>query len=130
MLKHWRELFGTVQSAVGGTAEQDNHRLQLATAVLLIEIMQSDSGASEIEVTTVERLLRERFDLTADELAALMSLARTRQETAHDLHAFTSQLHAALDESELFVNPAAPPLRGPGLEALARQYVEVQGIIS
>jgi len=39
-------------------------------------------------------------------------------------------LNAALDDSELFVNPAAPPLRGPGLEALARQYVEVQGIIS
>jgi uncharacterized tellurite resistance protein B-like protein len=72
MLKHWRELFGAVQSAVGGTAEQENHRLQLATAVLLIEIMQSDSGASEVEVSTVERLLRERFDLTADELAPLM----------------------------------------------------------
>lgn len=100
MLKHWRELFGAVQSAVGGTAEQENHRLQLATAVLLIEIMQSDSGASEVEVSTVERLLRERFDLTADELAPLMLLARSRQEAAHDLHAFTSQLHAAFDAAE------------------------------
>lgn len=100
MLKHWRELFGAVQSAVGGTAEEENHRLQLATAVLLIEVMQSDSGASEIEVATVERLLRERFNLTTDELAQLMSLARSRQEAAHDLHAFTSQLHAALDAAE------------------------------
>ncbi len=100
MLKHWRELFGTVQSAVSGSAAQENHRLQLATAVLLIEIMQSDSGASEIEVATVERLLRERFDLTAEELAPLMSLARSRQEAAHDLHAFTSQLHAAFDAAE------------------------------
>jgi uncharacterized tellurite resistance protein B-like protein len=100
MLKHWRELFGTVQSAVSGSAETENHRLQLATAVLLIEIMQSDAGASEVEVTTVERLLRERFELTAEELASLMSLARARQEAAHDLHAFTSQLHAAFDASE------------------------------
>lgn len=100
MLKHWRELFGTVQSAVSGSAAQENQRLQLATAVLLIEIMQSDSGASEIEVATVERLLRERFDLAADELAPLMSLARSRQEAAHDLHAFTSQLHAAFDAAE------------------------------
>ncbi len=100
MLKHWRELFGTVQSAVSGSAAQENHRLRLATAVLLIEIMQSDSGASEIEVATVERLLRERFDLAADELAPLMSLARSRQEAAHDLHAFTSQLHAAFDATE------------------------------
>ena len=100
MLKHWRELFGAVQSAVGGTAEEENHRLQLATAVLLIEVMQSDSGASEIEVATVEHLLRERFNLTTDELAQLMSLARSRQEAAHDLHAFTSQLHAAFDAEE------------------------------
>lgn len=100
MLKHWRELFGAVQSAVGGTAEQESHRLQLATAVLLIEVMQSDSGASEIEVATVERLLKERFNLTTDELAQLMSLARSRQDAAHDLHAFTSQLHAAFDAAE------------------------------
>ena len=100
MLKHWRELFGAVQPAVGGTAEQESHRLQLATAVLLIEVMQSDSGASEIEVATVERLLKERFNLTTDELAQLMALARSRQEAAHDLHAFTSQLHAAFDAAE------------------------------
>ena len=100
MLKHWRELFGAVQSAVGGTAEQESHRLQLATAVLLIEVMQSDSDASEIEVAAVELLLRERFNLTTDELAQLMSLARSRQEAAHDLHAFTSQLHAAFDAAE------------------------------
>ena len=100
MLKHWRELFGAVQSAVGGTAEQESHRLQLATAVLLIEVMQSDSGASEIEVATVERLLKERFNLTTDELAQLMALAGSRQEAAHDLHAFTSQLHAAFDAAE------------------------------
>jgi len=100
MLKHWRELFGAVQSAVGGTAEQESHRLQLATAVLLIEVMQSDSDASEIEVAAVELLLRERFNLTTDELAQLMSLACSRQEAAHDLHAFTSQLHAAFDAAE------------------------------
>lgn len=100
MLKHWRELFGTLQSAVGGSAAEQEHALQLATAVLLIEIMQSDSGASEIEIATVERLLRERFELAADELSQLMSLARSRQEAAHDLHAFTSQLHAAFDAAE------------------------------
>ena len=44
--------------------------------------------------------MRERFNLTTDELAQLMSLARSRQEAAHDLHAFTSQLHAAFDAAE------------------------------
>jgi len=100
MLKHWRELFGTVQAAVSGSASESEHRLQLATAVLLIEVMQSDSGASEVENAAVERLLKERFELGEDELEQLMVLARARQETAHDLHAFTSQLHAAFDAAE------------------------------
>jgi DNA gyrase subunit B len=38
-------------------------------------------------------------------------------------------LNAALEESELHLNSSAPPLRGAGLETLARHYVEVQGII-
>lgn len=100
MLKHWRELFGNVQAAVSSSASESQHLLQLATAVLLIEIMQSDSGASDVENALVERLLRERFDLSEDELEQLMLLAHSRQEAAHDLHAFTSQLHAAFDASD------------------------------
>jgi DNA gyrase subunit B len=38
-------------------------------------------------------------------------------------------LNNALDEAALFVTEGAPPLQGPGLEGLARQYMEVQAII-
>jgi DNA gyrase subunit B len=38
-------------------------------------------------------------------------------------------LNAALENSELHVNAAAPALKGPGLETLARNYMEVQAII-
>ncbi len=38
-------------------------------------------------------------------------------------------LNSALDDSALHVNTAAPPLRGSGLEMLARKYMEVQAII-
>jgi DNA gyrase subunit B len=38
-------------------------------------------------------------------------------------------LAAALDGAGLHVNSAAPALSGPGFEALARQYMEVQAII-
>jgi len=38
-------------------------------------------------------------------------------------------LNSALETSVLFVNAAAPPLQGPGLEGLARRYMEVQAII-
>ena len=38
-------------------------------------------------------------------------------------------LNSALEHAALYVNSAAPPLQGPGLETLARQYTEVQSII-
>jgi DNA gyrase subunit B len=38
-------------------------------------------------------------------------------------------LASALDGAHLHINSAAPPLAGAGLEALARQYMEVQAII-
>ena len=38
-------------------------------------------------------------------------------------------LNSALDDAALYVNREAPPLQGPGLEALARQYTDVQAII-
>jgi DNA gyrase subunit B len=39
-------------------------------------------------------------------------------------------LNTALDDAALHVNAAAPALRGPGLESLARHHVEVQGIVA
>jgi DNA gyrase subunit B len=38
-------------------------------------------------------------------------------------------LNAAVEDTELYVNAAAPPLKGAGLEMLARKYMEVQAII-
>jgi DNA gyrase subunit B len=38
-------------------------------------------------------------------------------------------LASALDDAQLHINSSAPPISGPGLETLARQYMEVQAII-
>jgi DNA gyrase subunit B len=46
----------------------------------------------------------------------------------HELNAML--LTAALEDAALHVNAAAPPLRGSGLEMLARKYMEVQSIIA
>ncbi len=44
-----------------------------------------------------------------------------------ELNAFL--LSAALDKAALHVNEAAPPIKGPALESLARKYMEVEAII-
>jgi DNA gyrase subunit B len=46
-----------------------------------------------------------------------------------DLELNALLLSTAVDGAALYVNADAPPLSGLGLESLARQYVEVQGIV-
>ncbi len=61
----------------------------------------------------------------------LYKVKRGKQEVyvKDDLELNTMLLASALDGAGLHVNSGAPPLSGPGLEALARQYMEVQAII-
>ena len=61
----------------------------------------------------------------------LYKVKRGKQEVyvKDDLELNTMLLASALDDAELHVNSAAPPLSGPGLQGLARQYMEVQAII-
>ncbi len=61
----------------------------------------------------------------------LYKVKRGKQEVyvKDDLELNTMLLASALDDAELHVNSGAPPLSGPGLQALARQYMEVQAII-
>ncbi len=61
----------------------------------------------------------------------LYKVKRGKQEmyVKDDVELNALLLNAALDDAALYLNPEAPPLRGAGLESLARQYVEVQAII-
>ena len=38
-------------------------------------------------------------------------------------------LNVAMDKAALYISPEAPPIQGPGLEALARKYMEIKAII-
>jgi uncharacterized tellurite resistance protein B-like protein len=80
-------------------AEQE-HALQLATAVLLVEVMRADAAHLDTEKPVVLAALREKFSLAEDELARLYELAEERSIEAHDLHSFTSRLNAAFDEPQ------------------------------
>ena len=77
-----------------GAAE---HALQLATAVMLVEVMRADASFEASERDAVLAALRERFALSEDEAARLTELAVTTARDATDLFGFTSRINEHFD---------------------------------
>ena len=104
MLRTLKDLFDTLlappvagNSGAGSSAE---HRLHLATAVLLVEVMRADTECSDAERQAVLDVLRQRFELADDEVARLLELAEHSARHATDFHAFTSALNDRLDHAQ------------------------------
>ncbi len=76
------------------------HTLQLATAVLLIEVMRSDAESTAEEQETILKILRERFHLSDAEVARLSERGQKTAKAANDFHQFTSLINRELGRSE------------------------------
>jgi uncharacterized tellurite resistance protein B-like protein len=98
MLKSLKDLFNAVlPPPPDAPPAQAEHRLQLATAVLLVEVMRSDPEVSDAERQAVVAALRHQFGLHADEGDRLLELAQQTQRQATDYFAFTSRINGAFD---------------------------------
>ncbi|PKO50221.1 MAG: hypothetical protein C0607_03890 [Azoarcus sp.] len=101
MLRTLKDLFNSFapasEGAVGG---HDEHTLQLATAVLLVEVMRSDAEVDETERAAILSALGKRFGLGGDERARLLELAETASSEAVDFHRFTSRINNGFDAGE------------------------------
>lgn len=96
MFASLRDLFNALTAAPGGgsaTPPAAEHAVQLAAAVLLVEVMRSDAEYSAAERRTVVQALRDKFALGEDEVARLMELAEAASRDAPDLYSFTSRLN-------------------------------------
>ena len=76
------------------------HTLQLATAVLLIEVMRSDFETTDDEQATTLNILKERFDLSDAEVAQLSELGHQSAMAANDFQQFTSVINRELSPAE------------------------------
>lgn len=101
MLRTLKDLFDTLLTPPGGgsagSAADAEHRLQLATAVLLVEVMRADTEISPMERDAVLAVLQRKFRLAPDESQRLLELAHHTQRQSTDFHAFTSALNERLD---------------------------------
>ncbi len=92
MLKSLKELFDSLRPPSDSDAQAGEHALQLATAVMLVEVMRADATFHAGEREAVRAALRDKFALTDDEVARLAELAETTAHQATDLYSFTSRI--------------------------------------
>ena len=101
MLQTLKDLFDSFTSPVAGQSPQQlTHVLQLATAVLLVDVMRADTGMDSTERAAVLASLRSKFSLADDELARLLELAEHTAKTSYDYHRFTSSMNEHFSQAQ------------------------------
>jgi uncharacterized tellurite resistance protein B-like protein len=92
VLKSLKDLFDGLKPPPASAGAQGEHALQLATAVMVVEVMRADTSFHAGEREAVHAALREKFALGADEAARLAELAEATAHQATDLYTFTSRI--------------------------------------
>jgi uncharacterized tellurite resistance protein B-like protein len=93
MLRALKDLFDAVATPASPDPAQAAHTLQLATAVLLVEVMRADPQLGAAERNAVLAALRRKFSLADDELARLVELAEETARGSNDFFRFTSAIN-------------------------------------
>ena len=101
MLKSLKVFFerSIQDSADQGMSVLDN-RVELAAAVLMIEISLADSSIDDEELAVIKKALIAHFNIDAEQVDELIDLARREVDLAVSLHDFTRMLNDNLDTSE------------------------------
>jgi len=101
MLKTLKSLFDALAPPPeAAPADAQEHLLQLAAAVLMVEVMRSDMHAPEAERLATVSALQHRFGLAADEVERLVEPAEQAARDAHDYHRFTSKINEGFDAEQ------------------------------
>ena len=80
--------------------DDTEHQLKLATAALLIEMMQQDDHVHDDEIQAVRDVLQNNFTLTQSETLQLCELAKQELDNAVDSHQFTSLIARHYSQAE------------------------------
>ncbi len=98
MLQTLKDLFDSLRpTSADADSATTEHALQLATAVMLVEVMRADATFRPEERTAVLAALRDKFALGADEAQRLAELGEAAAQDATDLFSFTSHINAAFE---------------------------------
>lgn len=93
MIDQFKSFFDRFLGSDDGTAVSEEHRLQLATAALLIEMTRVDEHIKPEEQEVLAASIRRTFGLANEETAELIRLAEEEVHDATCYHAFTSLIN-------------------------------------
>ncbi len=82
------------------SAASTERRVQLAAAVLMVEVARSDHDFTAEEKQTVMASVQSKFGLGADDARELIALAEAQSREAHDIFQFTSKIDAAFSPEQ------------------------------
>ena len=94
MIIKLKRFFELKLSIVKVESEQEiEHRIQLASAVLLLDVAQTDQEYSDSERQKIRQAIESKFSLSSEDIEELMSTADLKSKEAIDYHQFTSLLN-------------------------------------
>ncbi|MCG6969537.1 MAG: TerB family tellurite resistance protein [Gammaproteobacteria bacterium] len=93
MLKAIKQFFEDHIGQIEEQTEDYEHRLQVATAALLVEIARADFHIEDQELEKIAAALQEKFDLSTQEVSELMQLATREAKQAISYYDFTSLIN-------------------------------------
>jgi uncharacterized tellurite resistance protein B-like protein len=82
------------------SAVDQQHSLQLATAVLLFEIIRSDNKIAEQEIAEYKRMLLQHFVLEDAEIKSLLEQAESESSHAVDLYQYTNVINQHCQQAQ------------------------------
>lgn len=98
MIGRLREIIGALVPAEEEAV--DEQALDLAVAVLLVEMARADHELDDVEEREIRRQLETGFGLAAAEAANLLERAHATVEESVSLHEFTRALHTGMEYDE------------------------------
>ena len=89
-----------MHSCIETPSDVKTYSIELAAAVLMLEISLADSTFQEVERSVIENAMQDIFHLSEDETQSLIALAEQELDHAISLYNFTKLINKTLSRKE------------------------------
>ena len=101
MFQSFKDFLADITGATAEPSPEERaQRLQLATAVLLVEVVRADGRMDANERAAALAALHQRFDLPPEALDALLTHAQDSSQHAYDYQQFTGRINDAFSHDD------------------------------